>query len=205
MAVNYTVEAEVVDINSDSPKQDDIFLVDTNVWYWLTYSRASTSSLAYQINNYPAYLQKALSAKSILSYTGFSLAELAHIIEKTEREIFIRSSGAIPAKEYRHNNPAERSTVVAEIQAAWSQVKTIAVPIVLTIDEPTTDAALTRLDSQLLDGYDLFILETMSKEGIGQVITDDCDFVTVPGIRVFTANRNAIAAARTQGKLLTSR
>jgi len=35
------------------------------------------------------------------------------------------------------------------------------------------------------------------------VITDDGDYVTVPGIKVFTANRNAITAAANQGKLLT--
>jgi hypothetical protein len=39
MAINYTVQAEVVDISADTPKTEDAFLVDTNVWYWLTYSR----------------------------------------------------------------------------------------------------------------------------------------------------------------------
>ena len=29
MAVHYTIQAEVVDIRSDLPKKDDIFLVDT--------------------------------------------------------------------------------------------------------------------------------------------------------------------------------
>ncbi|WP_238360990.1 hypothetical protein [Iningainema tapete] len=61
---------------------------------------------------------------------------------------------------------------------------------------------MTRFQTQLLDGYDLFILETMNKEGIVNVITDDGDFVSVPGIRVFTSNMNAIKAARSQGKLV---
>lgn len=47
------------------------------------------------------------------------------------------------------------------------------------------------------------ILEAMDKAGINQVITDDGDYVTVSGIKVFTANKNAIAAARNQGKLIT--
>jgi hypothetical protein len=49
MPVNYTVQAEVVDIRSDTPKKEDIFLVDTNVWYWYTYTNGSISSLPYQI------------------------------------------------------------------------------------------------------------------------------------------------------------
>ncbi len=36
MVINYMVQAEVVDIQSDNPKTDDIFLVDTNAWYWHT-------------------------------------------------------------------------------------------------------------------------------------------------------------------------
>lgn len=43
MAVNYIVQADVIDITVDSPQKGDIFLVDTNVWYWLTYPPASLS------------------------------------------------------------------------------------------------------------------------------------------------------------------
>ncbi|TBR57265.1 hypothetical protein B4U84_14625 [Westiellopsis prolifica IICB1] len=65
-----------------------------------------------------------------------------------------------------------------------------------------SNAALTRFQTQLLDGYDLLILEAMDKAGVTQIITDDGDYVTVPGIKVFTANNGAIAAAKSQGKLL---
>jgi hypothetical protein len=43
----------------------------------------------------------------------------------------------------------------------------------------------------------------MRSHGVVQVITDDGDFSTVPGIQVFTANRNVIQAARAQGRLIT--
>lgn len=199
MAVNYVVQAEVVDIRSDQPKKDDIFLVDTNVWYWLTYTKASTSANNYQITYYPSYIAKAFSAQSLLLYCGLSLSELAHNIEQTEKQIF---SSALKPKEYRHNYPAERANVVAEIQAAWSQVTSIAVSTDITVDEATTNTALTRFSTQPLDGYDLLILEAMDKAGIVQVITDDGDYVTVPGIRVFTANHNVLTAAANQSKLL---
>jgi len=199
MAVNYIVQAEVVDIRSDHPKKDDIFLVDTNVWYWLTYTKASTSANYYQITDYPTYIAKALSAQSLLLYCGLSLSELAHKIEQTEKQIF---SSVLKLKEYRHNYPAERANVVAEIKAAWSQVTSMAVSTEITIDEATTNSALTRFSTQPLDGYDLLILAAMDNAGIIQVITDDGDYVTVPGIRVFTGNQNVIIAARNQSKLL---
>lgn len=39
MAINYNVQPEVIDITADTPKVEDVFLLDTNVLYWLTYSR----------------------------------------------------------------------------------------------------------------------------------------------------------------------
>jgi len=205
MTINLTVKATVVDIRADTPSYNDTFLVDTNVWYWMLYARASLADKPpkpYQTTKYPSYISQSLSKKSTLTYSGLSLAELAHLIEKTEREIFNQSltSPVIP-KEYRHNYPQERANVLTQVQTAWSQVKSIAFPVALTIDETITDAALNRFGTELLDGYDLFILQTMQKEVISQIITDDGDFATVSGLTVFTANSNVIKAAQSQGKL----
>jgi hypothetical protein len=106
-------------------------------------------------------------------------------------------------KEYRHDDPAERATVVAEIQATWNAVKAMGAPLPHHVDEPTTDAALARLPTQGLDGYDLFLLEAISQAGIVQVLTDDGDYCTVPGIQLFTANVRVLTLALAQGKLLT--
>jgi hypothetical protein len=60
MPLNLTIQAEVVDIAGDSPVESDIFLVDTNVWFWTAYSRASLSS-NYKVG-YDIYLKQALAA-----------------------------------------------------------------------------------------------------------------------------------------------
>jgi hypothetical protein len=44
------------------------------------------------------------------------------------------------------------------------------------------------------------MVENMAKAGVVQVLTDDGDFCTVPGIHVFTANQSVISAAFTQKK-----
>ena len=54
-----------------------------------------------------------------------------------------------------------------------------------------------------IDWWDPVFLEAMSKEKLIQIVTDDGDFATVSGIRVFTANKNVITAAQIQGKLVT--
>lgn len=205
MYINYKIAADVVDIRNDSPIPEDVFLVDSNVWYWMSYTRASLVTepwASYRIQNYPSFLNKAIAKGVQLYQCGLSFSELAHIIEKSEREIYEKSHGKIGPKEFRHNHPTERSDVVAEVNAAWGQVKSMASSLDVTIDGALTDAALFRFGQECTDGYDLFILEAMSKSGVIQVITDDGDFATVPGISVFTANQNVITSAQQQNKLI---
>ena len=82
------------------------------------------------------------------------------------------------------------------------QVKSMANLLSITIDNETTEAALLRFQQEKVDGYDLFILEAMKKNGITNIITDDGDFVTVPSIQVFTNNQNALFQAKKQKKLI---
>ena len=206
MAIQYTIRADVVDIAQTNPQGTDCFLVDSNVWLWMTYSNAGHSEPTWRgtvRSQYAGFVQKASTADSKLYWCGLSLAELAHIIEKTEREIYEKSVGSIKPKKYRHNLPDERSRIVLEIEAAWGQVTSLADPLIVIIDASTTNAALGRLKTEKMDGYDLFILESMKNQGVVQVITDDGDFATVPGIPGFLLliARSSIRA-QLQGKLL---
>ncbi|EJN39134.1 hypothetical protein PMI38_01367 [Pseudomonas sp. GM84] len=203
MALNLKVNADVVDISSDTPKPQDVFLVDTNVWYWMTYSRASTAGAkVYQVRSYPTYTNNALAANSTIYQSGVSIAELSHIIEKSEREIFNKANPQVSTKEYRHNFPAERANVCLEIDSACKQVLALGESMNVSIDSNMVKSSLARLKTCSVDGYDLFILEAMAASGVTQVITDDGDFATVPGITVFTANRTIVQAAKAQGKLI---
>lgn len=90
---NLSVLADVVDIRTDSPLASDTLLLDTNVWYWLAYSRASQTNQPphpYQTSTYPSYVGKARSAKGTLLYCGTTLSELIHQIEKSEREMMLK-------------------------------------------------------------------------------------------------------------------
>jgi len=201
MPVSYTIQAEVIDIRRDRPQINDRFLVDTNVWFWLLYPYASP--LAYQRMFYPAYISKASSANAQFYRANLALAELAHLIERTERDKYNAAQQLnVAAKEYRHNYPSEHTNVVTQIQGVWDGVKQIAQMLPASIDDTAAAAVLARMPTEALDGYDLFIVEAMVSAGISQVITDDGDYVTVAGVQVFTANRNVLDQALAQGKLL---
>lgn len=200
-----TIKADVIDITKDVPLPGDSFLVDTNVWYWMTYSRASMAGAQnYQVSHYPQYTTSALSTGSAIFQSGLSLAELSHVVEKVERELFEKANSTqVSTKVFRHNYPAERSKVSSEIESMCKQILSMADSIDTLVDGSFTQTAISRLSTDLVDGYDLFILETMDLKGLKQIITDDGDFATVAGIQVFTANKNVITAALQQGKLIT--
>ena len=203
MPINYIIQADVIDIQNDAPRSNDIFFVDTNVWYWTTYTRASMSTQkpsSYQINKYPQYLEKALQINGQVLRWGLTFVELAHRIELTEYEIMKGTN--YNSKECRHNEPTLRKRVVNEVDTAWSQVIGMSSAIGLTIDDPKTDSALKCFKQNPIGGYDLFILEAMKENKVVQIITDDGDFACIPKIQVFTANKNVINSAQSMGKLI---
>jgi predicted nucleic acid-binding protein len=212
MAVNLSVQATVIDLRSDCPRPGDLFLVDTNAWLWQTYPNVSAvpkqptqvARVGQKIREYSSYLQAARNVGSTLAYSGLILAELAHVIEKSEFEIYRRNNEPtrLSFKEYRHNLASERLNVVDLVELSWAQVAAIAVPINLAVNESVTQAALRRFQSAALDGYDLLIIEAAERERITQFVTDDMDYAVVSGIQMFTTNQDVISAAQAQGKLL---
>jgi hypothetical protein len=107
----------------------------------------------------------------------------------------------------KRSNAAARANVVAEVESAWQQVEGLALPIDLIVNEEITNASLTRFKTQTLDGYDLLLLEAMSRAEAGQVkvITDDMDYAVVPDIQLFTNNDLVLQQAAAQGKLIATR
>ncbi|MDP2811849.1 MAG: PIN domain-containing protein [Rhodocyclaceae bacterium] len=201
------VRAQIVDIRSDTPKDSDVFLVDTNAWYWLFYSRASQTPngpQAYQLADYPAFLKAAIGAQASLNCYGLTFAELAHNIEKAEREIYEAQVGKdIYPKPFRHDYPNQRRKLVSLISDIWADVLSVSAMLDLDMDSEFMRSALTLFPSVGLDGYDLFIAEAALKAGVTQIVTDDGDYATVQGLTIFTANQRVIQAAQVAGKLVT--
>lgn len=214
MAINLAIQADIIDIRNDSPRPGDIFWVDTNVWYWLTYAPASlpntiVSAQPYQISYYPPYIEAAAQAGARLCCSGLTLAELSSLIERSEAKLagYVDQRGRANVKEYRHNAPSGRSKVVSVVDGCWQQITppNFGTLETFSLDSTIITKALAQFRTSKVDGYDLFIIENMKQRGITKIITDDGDYSTVPGIKVFTANRNVVRTARRQNRLITRR
>lgn len=202
------VRAKIVDIRTDTPISTDRFLVDTNVWYWLFYPRASqalSTPRSYQLTDYPSYIEKAISNKSSLHCCALNFSELAHNIEKVEREIYENKSNlTINTKDFRHNYVGQRGKILDLINDTWNDVTSISAFLDANLDMLFMQSALSLFPSVSLDGYDLFMAEMALKTGVTQVITDDGDYATVQGLTVFTSNPKIIAeAVKQKNKLIT--
>jgi hypothetical protein len=198
------IRAQILDIRTLDPRADYRFVVDTNAWYWMTYNRASyvdNKPKANQLQQYLHFIKKSLEVGCTILRCEMALAELSHIIERTEREILSKYLGSeVKSKDYRHNI-IERKKVVKAIKSAWSQVQSMSESTATTVDKTFADAALLALESCELDGYDSFYTQTMSAMKTKCILTDDMDFATVEGLVVLTSNNALIRSATDAGKL----
>ena len=201
----FEIKASVVDIKECSIGEDDVLMVDSNVWYWTTCSNASEkiNAAPYQIKQYPQFLKKAKKSGVRLWHSGLSLSEIGHLIENFYLDIYRKTKNLdISKKAFRHNLSDERRNVVEEIYLAWEQVENFSENLPCSIDRSNTQWAVEKMAKARLDGYDLFILHSMIDNNVLNILTDDGVFATVEGIKVFTANKNVLMKASEAGKLV---
>ncbi len=202
MAQAYTVRARIVDLKDHRPSRGESYLIDTNVLWWASYPFAPETPSPpryYQTEDYPEFLKAAKVAGAQLHWSPLSWPELAHHIERTEFAVakYYGAPNTDHLKAYRHGDAQERERVVQAIEDAWGMVESLATPLpIAALDQAAVNQARSGLKTCGVDGYDLFLVDSVRASGITGIITDDGDFCTVPGITVFTANRSMLSAAQ---------
>ena len=206
MSVQYAVQADVFDIRQTNPQGSDCFLVDSNVWLWMTYSNAGHDEPNWRaalMAKYVTFVQDAVINNGKVYCCGLSLAELSILLKPSVKSMRRAREPASRQKSIGITFTIQRTRIVVKFKCLEPGVyRREHKPLSITIDSSTTTAALNRLQTEKVDGYDLFILESMRSHGVEQVITDDGDFVTVPAFR-FSLLTATLSAARAQGRLIT--
>ena len=188
--------ARVFDIRHDTPRSNDKFLVDTNVWFWLTYpiihTTFSNRPSYYQIEHYPIYIEKIIDTDAQLFRCEFSFYELANIIEKSEWQIHEYSSKGLKSKsEYR------------KAKKHFREIESVSTPIELSLSEFSTNQVLETMKNVTLNSFDFLFVQAAKRENNVSLLTNDPDFIKIPGITIFTANQKLIEQARVEGKLFS--
>ena len=216
--LNLNVRAQVIDIRKHRPTQGHCFFVDTNVWgYYFDDIFKPGRELENYKKNYINYIDEVIFSRAKLQYSCTVGAELFGLvenrllgIENTLRRKKYHSNKSktdkfkkIEKKEYRHNRTdGDREEYLELVRAILDGVKKLASDFL----EVKLNKAALKIISEVMgnaeiDSSDALIVATMKTNGVTDIITNDMDFATVDGIRVFTANGAAINCAREQDKL----
>lgn len=212
------VRAQITDIQRHDPPGGEKYLVDTNVLYFIHYDRfANLDALGegprpYQIQEYPRYLQRVLEKKSGVFVHRMGLMEFARTIEAAELQTLyaVRTPGVteIPAglkiKDLRTAYPEDYAICQARVLTYLGAVRKAYQTIPATmVDE---HAFWTQWEGAwqqtVADPVDIAQAVDALAADISAVISDDSDWVSIEGIRLFTANAIAIQAARLAGRLI---
>jgi 3-dehydroquinate dehydratase len=203
------VRANVVDIRKPFKSEGIVFFVDTNVWFWYTTVIGYADGKAYQIDDYPSFISSVLGTGKLIA-SAINLIELSFVIEDVHFDIFredcrLQRRPQITKKEYRHKFPEKRKEIVQEIKSSWDSVKVVAEITDTNLDsKKDIESILDSVTNSQVDAYDLAILENMKRARTSCILSDDCDFVTVPGITIYTANPSVIEKARSLQRLMPS-
>lgn len=202
------VRARVVDLRRTPPKEGQRFLVDTNVWYWTTYTKASQATRRpheYQQRHYPHYLMRVLDAGGLLLHAATLLLELLSVIEAAEADLYFTanrptSPELASRKGFRHAFPEQRKVVIDEVAAAWGQIESMSELQAMALDGAAMANLVAEMSLQEADAIDALLLRIARAEGV-PLITDDMDLATGEGVVVYTANGRLLDEARGCGRL----
>lgn len=206
-----TIKSFVVDIRDARNYQgasDIRVFVDTNVWFWFSYTKASLDlrdDRKREIDSFLQFINFFLSKKTLYS-CGLIYAELTSLVERTELELYrsklSKPDSSMGLKKFRREYPRSRLGAIKEAKLAWEMVESCSELIPMNLDLNFVQAASKQATNFLLDSYDLFYYEIMRINKIDCILTDDKDFLSVPGLKVFTANNQVIREAKNLERLI---
>lgn len=188
--------AQIYEIEKQDIKDIDssrVFALDTNILYWIHYSKASDPSLKahpYQVVKYPNFVEKLIENGNELVTTSVNLTELVNVIENSEYKIYKAVNKAqlnkkdfrkIASERTKYKNEIEK--VLMEINSSYSdKIKCI------ELDENRLAQFSDNIDKNSCDVFDYIVIEYLRTLGINDFITDDRDFHSVENINVYFAD-----------------
>ena len=218
------VKAQVVDIRSARATLPKSVVADANILYFIHYDFTSLSSAGarspahYQTSEYPRWWRRAISGGVLISTASTCLAEFIHIVERTELEILWRTDPDQPeldpsqpgqaysnkyAKAVRYLYAGQLQIIRSEVETALQSVrKTVELLPQVGKDADVFAASVKEWLPATCDFGDSALVSAAKHAGIPRIISDDADLISCDGITVYTANRNAIDAARLASKLI---
>lgn len=199
-------KAKIYDLNKfniEDIDKDTVIALDTNVLYWMHYSRCSIGArIPYQTQIYPNIIEELVENDIKLVTTIYNITELLYIIERHEHEIYnALNNSKVGKKEFRAIDK-ERKNVKNELYIVNEQIKSAYDIFEYPIEIIGLNEFINKFDSHSCDNFDYLILRHLKDNGITNILADDKDYITMDGITLYTANRNSVSSGRLENKLI---
>ena len=170
------------------------FFLDTNVLYWYTYPRFSSSKqFSPTAKIYYNFIDGLIAAGNPLETSIYNITELLNVIEKNEYDIYCKLHSEIPIsrKDFR-KMPSERANVKKIIETSLNNAKGICSIVDFNFVQNTIDDFVNTFTNHRCDIFDYAILENCINTQCLNIISDDSDFSTIEKINLYTANENIL-------------
>lgn len=199
-------------------------VMDANVLYWIFYRNFSSLSYAggrhpssYQLTNYRNYWRRGTNAKTRFQVVAATLGEFAKTAEYAELETIWNTDPVRPQPD--PNNPVTQfdprvckfaryhysrrlGSVRRAIEGMIVSLRNLVhcLPLFPTSNDLHAESMIDWQGS-CGDFPDAMIIASAKRHSKANILSDDMDIATFPGITLYTANRNTIRAASAAGKL----
>ncbi|MCT8386133.1 PIN domain-containing protein [Leuconostoc mesenteroides] len=179
-------------------REKTVFYVDTNIWYWLTYADAEMAQ--YQGNYATKIYDIYSSEQTMLAGSKLTYTEVANLVERQHMQNNHISSR--DKKTFRQNEIA-RDLVVNDIEISINQIENMTSKSTFIEDLNSVPAQgyVDILRKTVLDPTDALMSAFITNNEIIHIITDDVDFYSVSGLKIYTYNSKMIAKAEAESNL----
>ena len=168
------------------------FCLDTNVLYWYTYPRYMEQEHAgtmHRAQYYYDFVDRLVANGNPLFTTRYNITELINIIEKHEYDIFcaLNRDADYSKKDFRRMED-QREGLKRVLKTTLSNVNNICNTLDFSFNKEIMDNYIDTLTEHRCDVFDFAILSYCKENNFLNIITDDNDFTSIDGIKIYTAN-----------------
>lgn len=189
--------SKIKDISNFLPMDSKtVYFLDTNVLYWYTNPRISTTKgLTRQAQIYFDFVDHLTSSGNPLITSIYNLTELLNVIEKNEFALYkeIHPDEAYISKKDFRRMSNERKKLQKIMKTALNNAQNICKIINFSFDVSKINDFINLLPNHRCDIFDYMILDNCKQAQTINVISDDSDFSTYDNIKLFTANINVLS------------
>lgn len=176
----------ICDFDISSVSKDTVFILDTNVLYYVHSGYSLPSST--ECLSYSNLIQNIMSNGYTVKVSSLSIQELLFSIENKEYQLYWRTNGINPKnyskKDYR-KDPIHRNNVKSKFKTVLMELD-LYEKVDAAIELSTINCYVDTLESHCMDPIDYILVENCKNTNT-IFISNDRDFQSITSIDVITA------------------